>query len=401
MRPTVPVEGGAGATEVLHTVEHGRACEGMFSCGAPFDGRENIALESNSIFAHYSLHVYRMPSSWILVTGAGGEMGHALIHALSQTGAAIVATDLRPLPDGIADSCAAVLTGPEGDVTRTEFVQSALRYPIERIFHLAAVLSTAAERDPVRAHHINVDGTLNVLELAHQLGSEHQRSIRVLFPSTIAVYGFASLEEKMRHVQVREDQALQPQTLYGIAKLHCERLGEYYARYYRRLSGEAPWVDFRAIRFPGLISADTLPTGGTSDYAPEMLHAAAQGQPYRCFVRPDTQIPFMAMPDGVRALLMLADADREQLSQHVYNIGAFAPTAADLAQTIAGYFPGATISFDVDQRRQAIVDSWCADVDDTAARQDWGWMPQYTYERAFSEYLIPAIKHRYANVLAS
>lgn len=339
-----------------------------------------------------------MADSYVLITGAGGEMGHALIDALHKSHTPIIASDLRPLPDELARRCAAVLTGESGDVTNPRFVDAALHYPIERIYHLAAVLSTAAERDPAGAHRINVDGTINVLELAQQLGRRQQRMIRVLFPSTIAVYGFASLEEKMRHRRVREDEALQPQTLYGVAKLHCERLGVYYSHYYRRLSGEPRWVDFRALRFPGLISADTLPTGGTSDFAPEMLHAAAQGIPYRCFVRPDTQIPFMAMPDGVRALLMLADAQPEQLSQRVYNIGAFAPTAGELAETIVELFPGAVITFEVDKQRQAIVDSWCADVDDSAARNDWGWAPAYSYERAFTEYLLPAIRRRYANV---
>jgi nucleoside-diphosphate-sugar epimerase len=339
-----------------------------------------------------------MSTLTILITGAGGEMGHALVEALADAEVAIVATDLRPLPSNIAERCVAVLHGRDGDVTDPAFVRAAAEYPIERIFHLAAVLSTAAERDPVTAHRVNVEGTLNVLELAQTLGRRHDRSVRVLFPSTIAVYGFASLDDKVRCGRVHENDALEPQTLYGIAKLHCERLGIYYSSFYRRLSGEKPRVDFRALRFPGLISADTLPTGGTSDYAPEMLHAAARGEPYACFVRPDTQIPFMAMPDGVRALLQLAEAPVERLSRRVYNIGAFAPTAAGIAATVRRYFPDASIEFAPDVHRQAIVDSWCADVDDSAARHDWGWQPQYDFERAFAEYLVPAVTRRYASV---
>ncbi len=331
----------------------------------------------------------------VLITGASGEMGHALIKALAAEGTPVLAADVRPLPPEQAEQCVAVLTGAEGDVTSHAFVERALQFPISRIFHLAAVLSTAAEHDPVRAHRVNVDGTLAVLSLAQQRGEKARHSVQVIFPSTIAVYGFRSLEEKQRVPAVREDQALQPRTLYGIAKLHCERLGEYYTNHYMQLARPARWVDFRALRFPGLISAETLPTGGTSDYAPEMLHAAAQGVPYRCFVRPTTRIPFMVMPDGIKALRMLADAPAARLSQRVYNIGAFAPTAEEIATMVRRYFPEAVIEYDVDERRQAIVDSWCADVDDSAARRDWGWQPEYDLERAFAEYLVPGVWRRY------
>jgi nucleoside-diphosphate-sugar epimerase len=154
-------------------------------------------------------------------------------------------------------------------------------------------------------------------------------------------------------------------------------------------------VDFRAVRFPGLISALTVPSGGTSDYAPDMIHAAAQGEPYACFVRPDTQIPFMAMPDGVAALIALAAAPRESLTQTAYNLGAFAPTAGAVRDEVLRAFPSADITFKVDEKRQGIVDSWPADVDDSAARRDWGFAPQYDFEKAFRDYLIPTIKDRY------
>lgn len=334
----------------------------------------------------------------VLVTGASGEMGHALITALLKRHVTVVATDIRPLTPELAAACAVSMTGAAGDITSRDFIHRAAEFPFDCIFHLAAVLSTAAERDPVTAHRINVEGTLNVLELAQMIGRIQNQRIRVLFPSTIAVYGFATLDEKLCVGKVREDQFLQPTTMYGIAKLHCERLGVYYSSFYRQLSDESSWVDFRAIRFPGLISAETVPSGGTSDYAPEMLHAAARGESYQCFVRPDTQIPFMAMPDGIKALLMLADAPEEKLSQRVYNIGAFAPAAQEIAETIKSYFPKAHISYAVDMRRQAIVDSWCADVDDSAARRDWGWQPDYDYHRAFAEYLIPAVRRRYVRV---
>ena len=150
------------------------------------------------------------------------------------------------------------------------------------------------------------------------------------------------------------------------------------------------------MRFPGLISAMTVPSGGTSDYAPEMIHAAARGAHYDCFVRPDTQIPFMAMPDGVEALLKLAAAPRDRLTRTAYNVGAFNPTAAEIQAVVSRAFEGASIAYVVDAKRQGIVDSWPADVDDSAARADWGFEPAYDFDRAFSEYLIPTIRQRYA-----
>jgi nucleoside-diphosphate-sugar epimerase len=139
----------------------------------------------------------------------------------------------------------------------------------------------------------------------------------------------------------------------------------------------------------------TLPSGGTSDYAPEMIHAAAKGEAYDCFVRPDTTIPFMAMPDGVDALLVLAAAPRDRLTRSAYNLTAFHPSAAEIRDVVLAAFPDATINYKVDAKRQGIVDSWPAAVDDSAARRDWGFSPTYDFDRAFREYLIPTIRQRY------
>src|SRR5262249_15951458 len=150
-------------------------------------------------------------------------------------------------------------------------------------------------------------------------------------------------------------------------------------------------VDFRCIRFPGLISAVTVPSGGTSDYAPEMLHAAAQGEPYECFVRPDTRIPFMAMPDAIDALLHLAAPPRDRPQLAVYNIGTFNPPAEQIRDIDADAFPRAQITTRVHAKRQGIVDSWPEDVDDGTARRDWGLAPRYDLVGAFRDYLIPMI----------
>jgi nucleoside-diphosphate-sugar epimerase len=154
-------------------------------------------------------------------------------------------------------------------------------------------------------------------------------------------------------------------------------------------------VDFRAIRFPGLVSACTMPSGGTSDYGPEMLHSAAAGRPYACFVDPGTRIPFMAMPDAIKSILLLTDAPRPGLTSQVYNIAAFSLTAAEFHQRALKAFPGAQISFEPNTRRQGIVDSWPEDVDDGLARRDWGWKPDYDADKFFDEYFLPEIKKRY------
>jgi len=187
--------------------------------------------------------------------------------------------------------------------------------------------------------------------------------------------------------------------MYGCNKLYCEHLGRYYAHHYRLLAQDrVPEIlDFRAIRFPGLISAETLPSGGTSDYGPEMLHAAAAGKPYACFVRPDTRIPFMTMPDAIEALLKLAGAPQSKLTQSVYNVTSFNPSAGEIATLVKRHFPKAQVSFEPDAQRQQIVDSWPENVDDEAARQDWGFAPQHDLKRAFDEYLIPQISSRYVN----
>jgi nucleoside-diphosphate-sugar epimerase len=184
--------------------------------------------------------------------------------------------------------------------------------------------------------------------------------------------------------------------MYGCNKLYCEELGRYYAKHYKQLSVDlTPRVDFRCVRFPGLISATTVPSGGTSDYAPEMIHAAAKGQPYECFVRPDTTIPFMAMPDAASALRRLAETPRPQLTRTAYNLSAFSRSAAQIRGLVIAAFPDAAITYKIDEKRQGIVDSWPADVDDNAARTDWGFRPEYDADRAFREYLIPTISSLY------
>jgi nucleoside-diphosphate-sugar epimerase len=269
-------------------------------------------------------------------------------------------------------------------------------YEIVNIYHLAALLSTRGEFTPVAAHQVNVEGTLGLLQLAAEQSEWRGDPVMFIFPSSIAAYGMPDLETKDKFLHVREWEWNCPITMYGCNKLYCEMLGTYFSQYYRQLAAERPvMLDFRCVRFPGLISAFTVPSGGTSDYGPEMLHAAARKEPYACFVRPDAQIPFMAMPDAVTALLRLARAPRSALTRSVYNVTSFSLTAAQIQTEVLKAFPNAQISFQPDKKRQAIIDSWPADLNDHDARRDWDWHPDYDMARCFHEYLIPNIIRRY------
>jgi len=332
----------------------------------------------------------------VLVTGAGGEIGHGLVTRLSASGSSIITLDVAPLDASLAPLVTREFTGSITDASLLDRMLA--EFEVDRVFHLAALLSTRAEFTPVTAHHVNVEGTLNLLEFAQRQGESHGRSVLFIYPSSIAAYGIPDLATKARAGRVREDEFTHPTTMYGCNKLYCELLGGYYARHYKQLAADAATrrVDFRCVRFPGLISALTIPSGGTSDYAPEMIHAAAKGEAYACFVRPDTTIPFMAMPDGVDALLALAAAPRERLTRTAYNLGAFNPSAEEIRKLVVKAFPDAVISYEIDDKRQAIVDSWPADVDDSAARADWGFAPSHDLQRAFESYLVPGIRKRYA-----
>jgi nucleoside-diphosphate-sugar epimerase len=332
----------------------------------------------------------------VLITGASGEIGHGLITRLAPDPARPVITlDVNQLEPTLARQVHREFHGSILDNTLLDRIVA--EYEVDLVFHLAALLSTRSEFTPMAAHEVNVGGTLNLLEFAQKQGESHGRPVVFLYPSSVAAYGMPDLETKARAGEVKEDQYNHPSTMYGCNKLYCEQLGDYYTKHYKQLAKEtlSGKVDFRCVRFPGLISAITVPSGGTSDYAPEMIHAAAKGEAYACFVRPDTRIPFMAMPDAVDALVQLAAAPREKLRRTAYNVGAFNPSADEVRDVVLRAFPGAQITYAVDAKRQGIVDSWPADVDDSAARQDWGFASTYDLESAFSDYLIPTIRERY------
>ncbi|MCZ2128299.1 MAG: NAD-dependent epimerase/dehydratase family protein [Anaerolineales bacterium] len=329
-----------------------------------------------------------------LITGACGEIGQALAQELTRRGGhRIVTSDLAPLPDSIKGLVAEHV---QGDLLFQAKVF--YDYDFDVIFHLAASLSSKAEQAPEAAHRINVDGTMQLLAMAAYRSEKYNKRVKFLFPSSIAVYGLPSLEAKQNAEAVKENEWNDPRTMYGCNKLYCEKLGGYYGGFYgqKHLNDNPPaMLDFRALRFPGLVSAATMPSGGTSDYGPEMLHAAAKGEAYACFVRADARLPFMAMPDAIQSILDLTDAPRESLTANVYNVGAFSLSAEEFRQRTLRAFPQAQISFAPNPQRQGIVDSWPADVDDSRARRDWNWSPRYDADGFFDDYFLPKMREKY------
>jgi nucleoside-diphosphate-sugar epimerase len=306
----------------------------------------------------------------------------------------VISVDLRPLPDELYDKSTHII----GNLIDKDFLaQLENEYNFNQIYHLAAVLSTTAEHNPLLAHQVNTCSTVDLLEIAARQSQIAETSVQFIFPSSIAVYGLPDLQTKNTVPPVIEHQFTEPTTMYGCSKLYCEKVGVYYSQYFHQLAEKTPIrLDFRAIRFPGIISAFTVPSGGTSDFGPEIIHAAAQGKPYDCFVRPDVRIPFMVMPDAVKALLDLAHAPQENLTRRVYNVTSFSFSAADFQELVLDGFPGAEIRFNPDLQRQAIVDSWPADINDQAARSDWGWLPALGVNQACQEYLLKNIIKRYS-----
>ena len=334
-----------------------------------------------------------MSEKSVMVTGACGEIGQALVQSLSNQGFRIVTADLVPLPESIKGLSVEHI---QGDLVNR--IKMLYDYEFDIIFHLAASLSSKAEIATEEAHRINVEGTMQLLMLSAYKSEKLKKPVKFLFPSSIAVYGFPERAAKQAAGNVKEDEWNTPHTMYGCNKLYCEKLGVYYSRFcgQRHLDPNPPtMLDFRAIRFPGLVRAFTVPSGGTSDYGPEMLHSAAAGKPYACFVDAGTRISFMAMPDAIKSLLMLMDAPGKSLTSQVYNIAAFSLTASEFRQRALGAFPEAQISFEPNPRRQGIVDSWPEDLDDSLARKDWGWQPDYDVDKFFNEYFLPEIKKRY------
>jgi nucleoside-diphosphate-sugar epimerase len=295
----------------------------------------------------------------ILVTGACGQIGSELTLALREKygGENIVATGHRTPPGPeLCDS------GPFAfiDVTKRETVAELVdEHNIDTVYHMAAILSAVGEQKPQLAWDVNMNGLYNVLEIARE-----RDMVRLFCPSSIAAFG----PETPQH-NTPQETILRPKTMYGVTKVAGELLCDYYVQ---RLG-----LDVRGVRYPGIISSETLPGGGTTDYAVEMFYEAIKHKRYTCFLREDTVLPMMYMPDGIKATIDLMEADFSGLKHHSdFNLAAFSFSPAELVTEIQKHIPEFTCEYEPDFRQQ-IADSWPRTIDDSAARDEWGWEPEY------------------------
>jgi nucleoside-diphosphate-sugar epimerase len=312
----------------------------------------------------------------ILMTGAAGQIGSELARVLrSKYGDDnVLATDVIRPEGPLAES------GPFeilNIIDRSGLGGLIRKYRIDTVYHLAALLSATGEKHPQKAWEVNINGLHNVLEAAREHGL-----VRVFSPSSIAVFGPATPREN-----TPQDTVLDPKTIYGVTKVAGELLCDYYVLKYG--------VDVRGCRYPGIISHQTLPGGGTTDYAVAIYYEAVKHGRYTCFVREDTRLPMMYMPDCLKCTTDLMEADFSRLRHHSnFNVTAMSFTAGGLAAEIQKRIPSFLCDYKPDFR-QAIADSWPASIDDAAARREWGWKPEYDIARMTDD-MLAALRRRHA-----
>ncbi|MFL5746659.1 MAG: NAD-dependent epimerase/dehydratase family protein [Niastella sp.] len=304
----------------------------------------------------------------ILVIGASGQIGVELTLALRKIygNNNVIASDLREENDLLKG------TGPyvSIDVMNKEMLHvQVIRQNITQIYLLAAILSATGEKNPNLAWHLNMQGLLNVLDIARE-----EKIYKVYWPSSIAVFGPTSPKQNCPQQTI-----IEPSTVYGISKY----AGEFWCNYYY----QRYHVDVRSIRYPGLISYKSAPGGGTTDYAVEIYHEALEEKKYTCFLREDTYLPMMYMPDAIRATIELMEAPVANISVRTsYNVSAMSFSPKEISAAIKNYIPEFNISYEPDYR-QSIADSWPQSIDDTVARNDWGWQPEYDLNKMTKDML--------------
>lgn len=305
----------------------------------------------------------------VLVTGALGQIGTALLPVLIERFGArnIIASDIKPAS---AAELPSELIYENLDVRQADQIAALVRkHQIDTIFHMAAILSASGEKNPHLAWEVNLLGTYNILEVAREL-----ELVRVFVPSSIAVFGPETPREN-----TPQDTILRPRTMYGLTKVTGELLSEYYVHRFG--------LDVRGCRYPGIISHEALPGGGTTDYAVEIFYEAIKQKKYTCFVRAETRLPMMYMPDCLKATLQLMEADFSRLIHHAgFNVAAMSFSAGELAAEIKKHIPEFECTFEPDYR-QKIADTWPSSIDDSAAREEWDWQPDYDLARMTEDML--------------
>lgn len=310
-----------------------------------------------------------MKKEKILVIGASGQIGVELTLALRKIygGANVVASDLREENELLKGS------GPyvSLDVMNKEMLHvQIIRQNITQIYLLAAILSATGEKNPPLAWHLNMQSLLNVLDIAKE-----EKLTKVYWPSSIAVFGPTSPK-----IHCPQHTIIEPTTVYGISKY----AGEFWCNYFHQRYG----VDVRSLRYPGLISYKSSPGGGTTDYAVEIFHAAKEKKQYTSFLREDTHLPMMYMPDAIRATIELMEAPAEKIKVRTsYNLSGMSFSPAEIGDEIRKHIPGFQLDFKPDYRQQ-IADSWPKSIDDSKASQDWGWKPEFDLARMTEDMLI-------------
>lgn len=295
----------------------------------------------------------------ILVTGAYGQIGSELLLKLKKEYGeeSVIPTDIKEPPGDKKNSHFIYLDILDYDKLDTIVT----RYEVDTIFHMAAILSALGERNPQLAYRVNLQGVVNILEIARQ-----NKVKKVIMPSSIAVFGPDAPKNNTPNQTL-----LNPTTMYGVTKVAGEKLLQYYHLKYG--------IDTRSLRYPGIISSETEPGGGTTDYAVDLYKKAVAQQSYTCYISEDTPLPFMYMPDAIKAIIDLFEADPERLTSRVYNVNAMSLTPKEIINSITKYIPGFDCSFKPDYR-QKIAESWPHSIDDTMARQDWGWKPVFNLD---------------------